>query len=115
MKNKITSISKKMRSNWKAGLTVALVSLPLSVSLAVASGATPTVGIISAIWGGLFSALFGGSNFNIVGPTGALAGAIAVFVSTHGLEMLPMLSITVGILILVAWRFRLEKFIKYLI
>ncbi len=114
MKKRFLSISHHMRSNWKAGLTVALVSLPLSVSLAVASGATPTIGIIAAIWGGLFASFFGGSHFNIVGPTGALAGAIAVFVSAHGIQTLPMLSITVGILILIAWRFRLEKFIRHI-
>lgn len=102
-----------MRSNWKAGLTVALVSLPLSVSLAVASGSTPTVGIIAAVWGGLFASLFGGSNFNIVGPTGALSGVIAVYAAAHGAETLPMLAIMAGILILIAWRFRLEKCIRH--
>ncbi len=114
MKKTFIYISDRMRSNWKAGLTVALVSLPLSVSLAVASGATPTIGIIAAIWGGLFASLFGGSHFNVVGPTGALSGVIAVFVASHGVGALPMLSITAGILVLIAWRFRLEKFIRHI-
>ena len=114
MKKHIEHISSTARSNWKAGLTVALVSLPLSVSLAVASGATPTMGIIAAIWGGFFAALFGGSHFNIVGPTGALSGVIAAYALSHGVATLPMLAIMTGLIILVAWRFRLERFIRHI-
>lgn len=114
MKKHIASISSNMRSNWKAGMTVALVSLPLSVSLAVASGATPTMGIIAAIWGGFFAALFGGSHFNIVGPTGALSGIIASYALSHGVATLPMLAVVTGLIILIAWKFRLEKFIRYI-
>ncbi|MEI9966116.1 MAG: SulP family inorganic anion transporter [Candidatus Moraniibacteriota bacterium] len=73
------------RENLKSGITVSLISIPLSVSLAVASNATPTLGILTAVWAGLVAAIFGGSKFNIVGPTGALSGVIAVFVITHGI------------------------------
>lgn len=52
-------------------MTVALVSLPLSISLAIAADATPVQGIITACWAGLISAIAGGSHYNIVGPTGA--------------------------------------------
>ena len=69
----------KMRQNWRSGLTVALVSIPLSISLAVASRVNPVQGIITAIWAGLVASLFGGSNYNIIGPTGALSGIIASF------------------------------------
>ncbi len=51
-------------------MTVALVSLPLSISLAIAADATPVQGIITACWAGLISAIFGGSHYNVVGPTG---------------------------------------------
>lgn len=51
-------------------MTVALVSLPLSISLAIAADATPVQGIITACWAGLISAITGGSHYNIVGPTG---------------------------------------------
>ncbi len=103
-----------MKNNWKSGLTVSLVSLPLSVSLAVASNATPTMGIITAIWAGFFAALFGGSHYNIVGPTGALSGLLASYALLHGAKSLPMLAIVSGIFILIAWRFRLEKYIKHI-
>lgn len=114
MKKHILHISQKMQSNWKSGLTVSLVSLPLSVSLAVASNATPTMGIIAAIWAGFFAALFGGSHYNIVGPTGALSGLLAAFALSHGAQSLPALAIVSGILILLAWRFRLEKYIRHI-
>jgi SulP family sulfate permease len=83
MKEKLIHVSNKAKDNWKAGLTVSLVSLPLSVSLAVASNATPTMGIITAIWAGFFAAFFGGSHYNIVGPTGALSGILAVFAASY--------------------------------
>lgn len=61
---------RELAANLKPGITVSLVSLPLSISLAIASGASPVQGIITACWAGLVSALFGGSHYNVVGPTG---------------------------------------------
>lgn len=107
MKNGIA----KAKENWKSGLTVSLVAMPLSISLAVASGSTPLVGIITAIWAGLFAALFGGSNYNVVGPTGALSGLIAAYVVVNGTAALPTLTILVGLLILVAFALRLERYL----
>lgn len=104
----------RLTQNWKSGITVSLVSMPLSISLAVASGATPTIGIIAAIWGGFIASLFGGSNYNIVGPTGALSGLIAAYVGLHGGSSLPMLTIVVGIFILLAYAFRLERYLIFI-
>lgn len=106
-------LSKKIEENWKSGITVALVSIPLSVSLAVASGASPVMGIITAIWAGLIASILGGSNFNIVGPTGALSGILAAYALLHGAEMLPVLAIVSGLLILVAWVFKLERYLVF--
>ncbi len=103
-----------IKFNWKSGLTVSLVAIPLSISLAVAAGATPTQGIVTAIWAGLISGLFGGSNFNITGPTGALSGILATFVFMNGVESLPMLSIVVGIVILIAWVLKFERYLIYI-
>ncbi|HBP01180.1 MAG TPA: hypothetical protein DD454_03145, partial [Candidatus Moranbacteria bacterium] len=69
-------LKEKLKSNWKSGITVSFVSLPLSISLAVAAGATPLMGVITAIWAGLVASVLGGSNYNIVGPTGALSGIL---------------------------------------
>jgi len=97
--------------NWKAGITVSLVSIPLSIALAVASNVEPSVGIVTAIWAGLFATIFGGSNFNIVGPTGALSGIIASYVILHGSASLPMITILTGVVIFISYLLKLEKFL----
>ena len=107
------TIISRVASNWKAGLTVALVSIPMSVSLAVASGTTPTVGIITAVWAGLIASILGGSHFNIVGPAGALSGILAGFSLMHGAELLPMLAILTGIIVLVSYALKLERYLAY--
>ena len=104
-------IVENIKQNLKSGLTVSLISMPLSVSLAVASGATPIIGIITAIWAGLIAAVFGGSNFNIVGPTGALSGVVATYVILHGISGLPMLTLIAGIFIIAAYALKLERYL----
>lgn len=100
--------------NWKSGLTVSLVSIPLSVSLAVASQSTPLAGIITAIWAGLFAALFGGSNFNIIGPTGALSGLLASYAIANGASTLPSLTIVAGVIILISYFLKLQKYLVFI-
>ena len=103
----------KIKGNLKSGITVSLVSIPLSVSLAVASQTSPVVGIITAIWAGLVASIFGGSNYNIVGPTGALSGILATYAIIHGASALPTLAIVTGILIIFSYLLRLERFLIY--
>ncbi|MFZ2803613.1 MAG: SulP family inorganic anion transporter [Patescibacteria group bacterium] len=110
----MASFSTNLKNNWKSGLTVSLVAMPLSISLAVASGSTPLVGIITAVWAGLIASIFGGSNFNVVGPTGALSGLIAAFVVAHGTSSLPVLTILAGGMILVAYALRLERYLIFI-
>ena len=102
-----------LKDNWKAGLSVALVSIPLSISLAVASNASPTAGIITAIWAGLVAAFFGGSNFNIVGPTGALSGTIAAYGILYGVNEIALLTIVAGIFIIAAYFLKLERYLIF--
>ncbi len=109
---KIFSI-KQLQENWKSGLTVSLISLPLAVTLAVASHATPVQGVITAIWAGLTSSFFGGSHYNVIGPTGALSGLLASYVIVHGPHVLPTLAIMSGIMIFAAYLFTLEKYLVF--
>lgn len=104
----------KIKSNWKSGFTVALISVPLSISLAVASRVSPLQGIITAIVAGFVGSFFGGSNFNIIGPTGALSGIIASFVLTQGIESISMLAIITGIMILVAYVLHFERYLIFI-
>lgn len=103
----------KIQENWKSGLAVSLVSIPLAVSLAVASHASPVSGIITAIWAGLIAALFGGSNFNVIGPTGALSGLLMTYALTYGTGALSMLALLSGLFILIAYFFKLERYLVY--
>ncbi len=112
----VSSVSRisELKANWKSGLTVSLVSLPLSISLAVASGATPVAGIITALWAGLIGAAFGGSNYNIIGPTGALSGIIASYTLLHGSESLPALALVTGLFVFLAYVCRLERYLIFI-
>ena len=103
----------RISQNWKSGLTVALVSIPLSLSLAIASGAAPMTGIITAVWAGLVAAIFGGSHFNVIGPAGALSGILAAYTLMNDPKTLPVLAILSGVLILIAWLGRLERFLVF--
>lgn len=103
-----------IRENWKAGLAVALVNIPLSISLAIAAGATPLMGIITAIWAGLFAAILGGSDFNIVGPTGALSGLLATYALTNGVGSIPTLAIMSGFIVLLVYIFKWERYITFI-
>jgi SulP family sulfate permease len=105
---------KNIKENWKPGLTVALVSIPLSVSIAVASGASPVAGIITAVWAGLVAAFFASSNYNIMGPAGALTAILAAAALQFGPGALPSLAILSGVFILIAWAFKLDKYITYI-
>jgi len=80
-------------NNWRAGVTVAFVSLPLSIALGIASGTTPMRGVSSAIFGGLCSGLFGSSDYNIVGPAGALSGMLMSYTVSWGDDVLPWISL----------------------
>ena len=105
------SAKERIIGNWQSGLTVALVSIPLSISLAVASHTSPLTGIITAIWAGLMASLFGGSNYNIVGPTGALSGILATYAIIHGAETLPSLAVLRGVFVLLAYVLKFERYL----
>src|SRR3989338_8807225 len=111
MKNARTSFLGNIKRNWKSGITVSRVSIPLSISLAVAANSTPIMGIITAFWAGLIASILGGSNYNIVGPTGALSGILAMFAITYGVVSLPALAIMTGLIILIFFTLHFERYI----
>lgn len=103
--------------NWKSGLTVALISVPLSIALAIASGAGPAAGLITGIWATLIASLFGGSHYNVVGAAGALATVLFSATITApmslGAAILPILAMFTGLLILIAWVLKADRFLYY--
>jgi sulfate permease, SulP family len=101
----LTAIQKNVGS----GLTVALVNIPLSISLAVASDASPSMGCVTVIWAGAICAFLGGSHFNIVGPTGALSGLLSIASVQFGQDVLPLLAIMSGILSMIVFATNMDK------
>src|SRR3954465_9281083 len=75
---------KEFRADVIAGLTVAIVALPLSMAIAIASGVTPVRGLYAAIVGGFFVSALGGSRFQIGGPAGAFIVLVAATAERHG-------------------------------
>ncbi|MBM3893657.1 SulP family inorganic anion transporter [Candidatus Dependentiae bacterium] len=110
----IKSELNQIRANLLSGITVGLVSVPICISLAVASGATPVMGIITAIWAGFVASLAGGSDFNITGPTGALAGLLSAYSIHFGIDCLPMLAILSGIIIYGCYQLHLERYLMFI-
>jgi SulP family sulfate permease len=84
-----------------AGVTVALVALPLSIAIAIASGATPRAGLVTAIIGGLLISLLGGSRVQIGGPTGAFIVVVAGVIAQFGFDGLLLATLLAGIILVV--------------
>lgn len=106
--------SHEIIANLTPGITVALVSLPLSISLAIAADATPVQGIITAAWAGLSSAVLGGSHYNVVGPTGALSGILSGFSVRYGPDVQPILAMLSGVFCFMVWVFHLERYFVFI-
>jgi sulfate permease, SulP family len=104
----------QFRSDAIAGLTVAIVALPLSMAIAIASGATPAQGLYTAIIGGFLVSALGGSRFQIGGPAGAFIVLVAATVQTHGMEGLILATMLAGVLLLAMGFLRLGTYIKFI-
>lgn len=107
-------ISEDFRTNWKSGVTVSLVNIPLSISLAIASGSNPVSGIVAAFWGGFLHALFGGSEFNITGPTGALSGLLMAVSNVFGPQVLPFVALVSGWMIFLVWYCNIADYMLFI-
>ena len=103
-----------LKSDAIAGLTVAIVALPLSMAIAIASGATPAQGLYTAIVGGFLVSLLGGSRVQIGGPAGAFIVLVAATVAQHGIEGLILATFLSGVMMALAGLLRLGTFIKFI-
>ncbi|WP_051329550.1 SulP family inorganic anion transporter [Geminicoccus roseus] len=106
--------SAELRADLVAGLTVAIVALPLSMAIAIASGVTPDRGLYAAIIGGFIVSALGGSRFQIGGPAGAFIVLVAATVEIHGVDGLLLATMLSGMIMLVIGFLRLGTFIKYI-
>jgi len=97
-----------------AGLVVAIIALPLSIALAIASGVSPEKGLITAIIGGFIVSLLGGSRVQIGGPTGAFVVIVLGIMSKYGLEGLIIATFMAGIIMILMGLFKMGNMIKYI-
>jgi sulfate permease, SulP family len=103
-----------LSSDLLAGMTVAMVALPLSLAIAIASGADPSKGLITAIVGGFLISLLGGSRVQIGGPTGAFIVIVFGVIAAHGYDGLVMATFMAGIILLVAGYLKAGSLIEYI-
>lgn len=104
----------RLRADVLAGLTVAIVALPLSMAIAIASGVTPDRGLYTAIVGGFLVSALGGSRFQVGGPAGAFIVLVSATAARHGVDGLLLATFLAGIILAVAGYLRLGKYIKFI-
>lgn len=97
-----------------AGIIVAIIALPLSIALALASGVTPEKGLYTAIVAGFVISFLGGSRVQIAGPTAAFATIVAGIVAKNGMDGLILATILAGILLIVMGLLRLGNLIRFI-
>lgn len=101
------------KSDAVAGVTVAMVAIPLSIAIAIASGADPATGLVTAIVGGFLISLLGGSRVQIGGPTGAFIVVVYGVIAAHGYDGLVLATLMAGALLVLAGVLRTGSLIEH--
>lgn len=104
----------KFKNDLIAGIVVGIVALPLAVAFGIASGVTPTVGLITAVIGGFLVSAFGGNTVQIGGPTGAFIVIIYGIIQQFGLTGLAIATFMAGLILIALGLFRLGTVIKFI-
>nr|WP_238528322.1 SulP family inorganic anion transporter [Pseudodesulfovibrio mercurii] len=104
----------KLARDLGAGVTVGIVALPLAMAFAIASGATPEQGLFTSMVAGFIISAFGGSRFQIGGPTGAFVVIVASVIARHGYEGLVVTMILAGILLVLMGVFNFGQFLRFI-
>jgi SulP family sulfate permease len=103
-----------LRRDALAGLTVAIVALPLAMALAIASGASPDKGLVTAIVAGLLISALGGSRVQVGGPTGAFVVVVFNVIAQHGYDGLVLATLIAGLLLVAAGYAKLGSLIRFI-
>lgn len=104
----------RFSSDLMAGVIVGIVALPLAIAFGIASGVSPEKGLVTAIVGGLIVSLFGGSNVQIGGPTGAFIVIVYGIIAKFGFEGLAIATFIAGIILLLLGLLKLGTVIKFI-
>lgn len=106
------------RRTWRgdliAGVTVGIVALPLALAFGVSSGAGAESGLVTAIIAGVLAAVFGGSNVQVSGPTGAMVVVLAPIIATNGVGALATVGLLAGAIVMLAGVLRLGRAVTYI-
>jgi SulP family sulfate permease len=102
------------RNDALAGLTVAIVALPLAMALGIASGASPNQGLVTAVVAGFLISLLGGSRVQIGGPTGAFVVIVAGIIAAHGYAGLVLATLLAGFILIAAGYAGLGRLIRFI-
>lgn len=97
-----------------AGIIVAIIALPLSIALALASGVTPEIGLYTAITAGFVISFLGGSRVQIAGPTAAFATIVAGIVAKNGMDGLILATMIAGVILIIMGFMHLGSLIKFI-
>jgi len=108
------AVRRNPRADLIAGVTVAVVALPLALAFGVSSGMGAEAGIVTAVVAGVVAAVFGGSNLQVSGPTGAMTVVLVPVIHAHGADGVLMTGLLAGVVLLVAAAFGLGKLVRYL-
>ncbi len=103
-----------LRHDVIAGLTVAIVAMPLGMALAIASGTTPANGLITVVIAGLLISLLSGCRFQVGGPAGAFVVIVWHIIAVHGYDGLVLATLMAGLMLVGAGLMRLGDWIKYI-
>lgn len=102
------------RQDFLAGLTVAIVALPLALGFGITSGAGAAAGLYTAIVAGVVAAVFGGSGLQVSGPTGAMTAVLLPIVARYGVVALPILGTIAGLVLLLLAFTRVGRYVNYI-
>ena len=103
----------ELRRDAVAGLTIAIVALPLSMAIGIASGVAPDRGLLTAVVAGFVISALGGSRFQIGGPTAAFIVVVFEVIQRHGYDGMVLASLIAGLLLIAVGLLRLGTYIKY--
>ncbi|NOH15529.1 SulP family inorganic anion transporter [Clostridium cochlearium] len=115
LKDKQEGLTKEgLIKDFIAGIIVAIIALPLSVALGIASGVSPEKGLITAIIAGFFISFLGGSRVQIGGPTGAFVVIIYGIIEKYGIDGLIVATLMAGVLLIIFGLLKFGSLIKYI-
>ncbi len=107
-------LGRSWRADLLAGVTVGIVALPLALAFGVSSGVGAEAGLVTAIIAGFVAAVFGGSNVQVSGPTGAMVVVLAPIVAMHGAGAVTTVALMAGVMVVLAGVLRLGRALSYL-